>query len=71
MPYGKKYLNLVIDATTVNRGGGIHHLGILLKYIDENKENLKFNLKECIVFIFVDYTSKLNSLKIQEIFNGS
>ena len=41
----KKNLNLVIDATTLKSGGGIHHLGILLKYIDENKENLKFNLK--------------------------
>ena len=36
----------------------------MLKYIDENKENLKFNLKECIVApSFVDYTSKLNLTK--------
>ena len=60
----KKYLNLVIDATTVKSGGGVHHLGILLKYIDENREKLRFNLKECIVAPnFVDYSSKLNLTK--------
>tara|TARA_Y100001968_G_scaffold100812_1_gene90743 strand:- start:17017 stop:18132 length:1116 start_codon:yes stop_codon:yes gene_type:complete len=39
--------NLVIDATTVKSGGGIHHLALLLEYLDTNNSN--YNLSECIV----------------------